>query len=44
MSLADDSEKSRVKTEMKDASDRILELSQKKKEDGESSSGRRRRR
>ena len=30
MSLADDSEKSRVKSEMKEASDRILELSQDK--------------
>ena len=44
MSLADDSEKSRVKSEMKEASDRILELSQDKKGDGNGSSGRRRRR
>lgn len=44
MSLADGSEKSRVKSEMKEASDRILELSQDKKGDGNGSSGRRRRR
>lgn len=44
ISLADDSEKSRVKSEMKEASDRILELSQDKKGDGNGSSGRRRRR
>ena len=44
MSLADGTEKSRVKKEMKDSSARILELSQNKKGDGEGTSGRRRRR
>lgn len=44
MSLADGTEKSRVKSEMKEASNRILELSQNKKGDGEGTSGRRRRR
>lgn len=42
--LADSSEKSRIKSDMKSASDRILELSNKKKGDAEESSGRRRRR
>lgn len=44
MSLADGSEKSRIKADMKEASKKILELSQNKKGNAEESSGRRRRR